>query len=116
MSGAWTVRVVHRCREASRMARRGDLKHRREIHIRCGTPDCDWGTPFFGFGADHVSRYQQLFRKHCIKHHGLRPDACEPIIRQNRNYAGFSLAMETVKLIRARRCPSRAPAILLAGR
>jgi hypothetical protein len=40
-------------------------------HIRCGTPDCDWGTPLVDLSADQLERYRREFREHCIERHGL---------------------------------------------
>ena len=58
-----------------------DLKRRplRKVHIRCGTPDCEWGIPFSGFGSADVTRYRALFRRHCIERHALDPSDIERI-------------------------------------
>ena len=39
---------------------------RARTHIRCGTPDCDWGTPRPGFGEGKWDRCRHEFREHCI--------------------------------------------------
>ena len=44
-------------------------------HVRCGTPDCDWGTPLTSLGKTELSR----FREHCIERHGLDPNDTERI-------------------------------------
>jgi hypothetical protein len=44
-------------------------------HIRCGTPDCEWGTPFVGF--EQLDGCRERFRQHCIERHRLAPDDCE---------------------------------------
>jgi hypothetical protein len=46
-----------------------------KTHVRCGTPDCDWGIPPTSFGDGQLSR----FREHCIERHGLDPDDTERV-------------------------------------
>jgi hypothetical protein len=41
-----------------------------KTHVRCGTPDCDWGTPLSNFSEPEVSRCRRQFREHCIERHG----------------------------------------------
>jgi hypothetical protein len=50
------------------------LLTRTKTHVRCGTPDCDWGTPLSSFSAGQLSRCRRQFRKHCIERHGLDPN------------------------------------------
>jgi len=50
-----------------------------KTHVRCGTPDCDWGTPLPGFGEGDLDRCCREFREHCIGRHGLDPDDTERI-------------------------------------
>jgi hypothetical protein len=44
-----------------------------KTHVRCGTPDCDWGTPLPS-NEDQLSRCHQEFREHCIERHGMNPE------------------------------------------
>ena len=44
-----------------------------KTHMRCGTPDCDWGIPVLDLSQQEVSRCGRSFRKHCIERHGLHP-------------------------------------------
>jgi hypothetical protein len=44
-----------------------------KTHIRCGTPDCDWGIPVVDLSEQELSRCRRSFRKHCIERHGLHP-------------------------------------------
>jgi hypothetical protein len=30
---------------------------RNKTHVRCGTPDCDWGTPLTSLGKSELSRF-----------------------------------------------------------
>jgi hypothetical protein len=30
---------------------------RNKTHVRCGTPDCDWGTPLTSFGKSELRRF-----------------------------------------------------------
>jgi hypothetical protein len=46
---------------------------RTKTHVRCGSPDCDWGTPMPGFSEGELDRCRDDFRKHCIERHGLDP-------------------------------------------
>ena len=46
-----------------------------KTQVRCGIPDCDWGTPFRGL--DKMGTYRILFREHCIGRHGLDPSDTE---------------------------------------
>jgi hypothetical protein len=50
------------------------LRTHSETHVRCGTPDCDWGTPLANFSAGQLKRCRREFRKHCIERHGLDPN------------------------------------------
>ena len=50
---------------------------RTKTHVRCGTPDCDWGTPVSSLNAGELDRCRDEFRKHCIARHGLHPDDTE---------------------------------------
>jgi hypothetical protein len=52
---------------------------RTKTHVRCGSPDCDWGTPMPGFSESEWDRCRHEFRKHCIKRHGLDPNDTERI-------------------------------------
>jgi hypothetical protein len=52
---------------------------RNKTHVRCGSPDCDWGTPLSSSSASEVDRYLREFREHCIKRHGLDADDTEQI-------------------------------------
>src|SRR4029077_19978897 len=36
---------------------------RTKTHIRCGTPDCDWGIPVLDLSQQEVSRSRRSFRK-----------------------------------------------------
>ena len=42
-------------------------------HVRCGTPDCDWGTPLLDLTGGQLDRCRREFRRHCIERHGLDP-------------------------------------------
>jgi hypothetical protein len=46
--------------------------------VRCGTPDCDSGTPLPS-NEDQLSRCRREFREHCIERHGLNPGDTERI-------------------------------------
>ncbi len=48
-------------------------------HIRCGSPDCDWGTPVPSLDPSQLSRCRREFREHRIERHGLDPNATERI-------------------------------------
>jgi hypothetical protein len=48
---------------------------RNKTHVRCGTPDCDWGTALTSLGKSELRR----FREHCIERHGLDPDDTERV-------------------------------------
>jgi hypothetical protein len=48
-------------------------------HVRCGTPDCDWGAPLFNLSEPEVSRCRRQFRAHCVERHGLDPDDTERV-------------------------------------
>jgi hypothetical protein len=50
---------------------------RTKTHVRCGTPDCDWGTPLSGFSEDELDRCRHEFREHCVDRHGLDPNDTE---------------------------------------
>jgi hypothetical protein len=50
-----------------------------EKHIRCGSPDCDWGTPLSSFSESQLNKCRRLFREHCIDRHGLNPNDSECI-------------------------------------
>jgi len=52
---------------------------RTKAHVRCGSPDCDWGTPVSSLGTDQYSRCCREFREHCIERHGLDPADTERI-------------------------------------
>ena len=49
---------------------------RTKTHVRCGSPDCDWGTPLSTFSERQLRRE---FREHCIKRHGLDPNDTERV-------------------------------------
>lgn len=49
-----------------------------KTHIRCGTPDCDWGTPLPS-KEDQLIRCREESREHCIERHGLNPENTERI-------------------------------------
>src|SRR5580658_8853037 len=51
-----------------------------KTHVRCGTPDCDWGTPLPSFGEDQLSRCRREFREHGVERHGLNPEDTVRII------------------------------------
>lgn len=42
-----------------------------KTHVRCGSPDCDWGTPLSSLSASQLSRCRRQFREHCTERHGL---------------------------------------------
>jgi hypothetical protein len=42
-----------------------------DFHIRCGTPDCDWGFPIPDLTERHLDACYTVFRPHCIARHGL---------------------------------------------
>ena len=46
---------------------------RTKTHVRCGTPDCDWGTPLPDFSEEQMDRCRDEFREHCIKRHAWIP-------------------------------------------
>ena len=48
-------------------------------HVRCGTPDCDWGAPLSSFDASQVDECRRRFREHCIEQHGLGPHDTERV-------------------------------------
>jgi hypothetical protein len=50
---------------------RSTTPQRATTHVRCGTPDCDWGTPLANFSAEQLNRCHHEFREHCIERHGL---------------------------------------------
>jgi hypothetical protein len=52
---------------------------RTKSHVRCGSPDCDWGTPMPGFSEGELDRCRHEFREHCIALHGLDPKDTERI-------------------------------------
>jgi hypothetical protein len=52
---------------------------RTKTHVRCGSPDCEWGVPFSGFSERQLDRCRREFRQHCIDRHGLCPDDTERI-------------------------------------
>ena len=52
---------------------------RSKTHVRCGSPDCDWGTPLSSLGENQLSRCRSRFREHCIERHGLDPNDTERI-------------------------------------
>jgi hypothetical protein len=52
------------------------LRSRTETYVRCGTPDCDWGTPL---AESQLSRCRREFREHGIQRHGLDPDDTERV-------------------------------------
>jgi hypothetical protein len=47
--------------------------------VRCGTPDCDWGTPLPCFDEDQLNRCRVEFREHRIARHGLDPKDTERV-------------------------------------
>jgi hypothetical protein len=47
---------------------------RTQTHVRCGSSDCDWGTPVSSFREGELGRCRDEFRQHCIKRHGLDPN------------------------------------------
>jgi hypothetical protein len=63
-----------------------------KTHVRCGPPDCDWGTPSPSFGAGEVDRFRREFRQHCIERHGLDPNDTERL-------AWFDLEALTLRLL-----------------
>jgi hypothetical protein len=60
--------------------------------VRCGTSDCDWGTPLPSFSEDQRSRYHREFREHCIERHGLNTEDTERIF-------WFNLELFTLTLV-----------------
>jgi hypothetical protein len=70
-----------------------------KTHVRCGTPDCDWGTPLPS-NEDQLSRCRVEFREHCIERHGLNPEDTERI-------CWFNLELLTMTLVPARRVEFR---------
>ena len=63
-----------------------------KTHVRCGSPDCDWGTPLSSFSESELSRCRRQFREHCIERHGLDPNNTERV-------ALFNLAALTLTLL-----------------
>jgi hypothetical protein len=61
-------------------------------HVRCGTPDCDWGTPLSSFSESGLSRCRRQFREHCIERHGLDHNDTE-------RFALFNLEALTLTLL-----------------
>jgi len=43
-------------------------------HIRCGTPDCDWGFALPDTSEARMNECYAEFRMHCIERHGLDQD------------------------------------------
>jgi hypothetical protein len=52
---------------------------RTKTHVRCGTLDCDCGTPMPSFSEGELDRCHREFRQHCIVRHGLDPKDAERI-------------------------------------
>jgi hypothetical protein len=52
---------------------------RTRTSMRCGSPDCDWGSPLSSFSESQWSRCRRKFREHCIERHGLDPNEKERI-------------------------------------
>jgi hypothetical protein len=46
-------------------------------HLRCGTPDCEWGVPFLDISEEELNGCYARFREHCIARHGLDPTDTE---------------------------------------
>lgn len=46
-------------------------------HLRCGTPDCEWGTAIEGRGLEQWEKCFRSFREHCVERHGLDPGDTE---------------------------------------
>ena len=68
-----------------------------KTHVRCGSPDCDWGTPMPGFSEGELDRCRNEFRAHRIKWHRLDPKDTERI-------AWFDLEVLTLTLTDNRTC------------
>jgi hypothetical protein len=71
---------------------RPKLLKRSKTHVRCGSPDCDWGTPLSSFSESQLSQCRRLFRERCIERHGLDPNDTERI-------AWFDLEAVTLTLL-----------------
>jgi hypothetical protein len=67
------VRLVHQRSEVSFSTFSKPHAHPKP-QIRCGVPDCDWGSPLSSFSESQWSRCRRQFRKHCIERHGLDPN------------------------------------------
>jgi hypothetical protein len=63
-----------------------------KTHVRCGSPDCDWGTPLPGFSESEWDRCRHQFREHCIERHWLDADDTE-------RFAWFDLEALTLTLL-----------------
>jgi hypothetical protein len=70
---------------------------RTRTHVRCGTPDCDWGIPFAGF--ELLGLHREQFREHCIQRHGLDPS-------DRNRVCWFDLVAFTLTLIEEKACPT----------
>jgi hypothetical protein len=47
---------------------------RTKTHIRCGSPDCDWGLRCPVSAKANGTGAGTKFREHCIERHGLDPN------------------------------------------
>lgn len=63
-----------------------------KTRVRCGSPDCDWGTPISDFSERELDRCRHEFREHCIERHGLDPNDAKRI-------CWFDLEMLTLTLM-----------------
>ena len=65
---------------------------RSKTHVRCGSPDCDWGTPMPGLSEGELNRCRREFREHCVERHKLDPNDTERL-------AWFDLEALTLTLL-----------------
>ena len=63
-----------------------------KTHLRCATPDCEWGTLVPSWGAGEIDRCRGKFREHCIERHGLDPN-------DTGRLAWFDLEALTLKML-----------------
>lgn len=74
-------------------------------HLRCGTPDCDWGTPIGPAGPEQWERCYEAFRVHCIEWHGLDSDDTEPRFWFDLEVGTLTLLDGTSTGLAGKRCP-----------
>jgi hypothetical protein len=59
--------------------------------IRCGIPDCDWGTPFSVLGEE-IEECRRQYRKHCIDRHQMHPDDTDRVFWSDLQLLTFTLS------------------------